>query len=134
MGWVTKVCGNLVGEVARLGPGWRHSHRGRIALERVAIEIIQERREARQRCLFPADDKDLTQLPHYVRLFLRRMRENFPEVVLRGIYGEAATERWDWATRKSGLNEFRGRQAGQLFLNERVRVPPLNLPIFLYPH
>lgn len=96
------------------------SPRGRRALRRLAVSIVEQRRVQQHRCLYTDANPNSAKMDEYIDLFLQRMRSGFPEVYVMHSKGEAVTVRYDWAGRNDRLEDYQPVDAGQLRLSPRV--------------
>ena len=100
---------------------------GRAALANVGQQIVLGRLGVG---LYPASsDPNFAQMSHYVNLFLRSLRRDFPNVVLEPIAGghEAEFDRADWTTQHRlrppfapSLELFRASDGGTMHLDSTV--------------
>jgi hypothetical protein len=88
------------------------SPRGRDVLAELGVRIVTETRPS---TLYPINDPDFAQMPHYVGVFLEKLRMAFPRVILEVLLGpEAEFARRNWRTANSTLDTFVARDSGVL--------------------
>ncbi|KAI6085743.1 hypothetical protein F4821DRAFT_239949 [Hypoxylon rubiginosum] len=118
----TSVRYQIVEAVTNLGLGILESPQGRASLVQVATEIIQQRNnppgKKKKEPIAHIYDQPLGDMPHWIDIFLQKLRENFPSVFLLDTPGEAVACRQDW--KGTDMKKYDPKVAGTLQLNQTI--------------
>ncbi|KAI2464994.1 hypothetical protein F4781DRAFT_410821 [Annulohypoxylon bovei var. microspora] len=110
---------HMVEAIAHLALAVHETPEGRDRLARVATELIRLRDN-------PAPKKQpvphlynypLKEMPHWIDLFLRRMRADFPGVRIGQVDGEAAAQKKSWG---NDMNQWTPKDGGFLVFQVRI--------------
>ncbi|KAK3290965.1 uncharacterized protein B0H64DRAFT_436349 [Chaetomium fimeti] len=112
----------IVEAIVHLALTLLETREGRRSLTEVATAIIQERKAyaaaGRRRPQGHIYEDSLANMPIWIDTFLRRMRRNFPPVLIGRTDGEASAAKRDWGT---DMNAYQaGHDAGVLWVKDSI--------------